>query len=127
MRLRIYHLLIPALIAGTSSYAQFEPLAPRDALAHEGECFTVEGRAHIFPDPLRFGTDVELGRPNEFLGYVLPGDEHEYPNLRAYEGQMVDITGVIQFYMAGPEVKMTEPHQLMKAPPTGQPRKPIQC
>jgi hypothetical protein len=127
MRLHIYHLLIPALVAGTSSHAQFEPLAPRDTLAHEGECFTVEGRAHIFPDPLRLGTDVELGRPHEFLGYILPGHEHVYQNLRAYDGRMVDITGVIQFYLSVPEIKMTDAHQLMMAPPAGQPRKPIQC
>jgi DNA/RNA endonuclease YhcR with UshA esterase domain len=88
---------------------------------------TVEGKAHIYRDPERFGTVVQLGRPNEFHGYIIGGDEHEFSDLRAYEGRVVDITGVIQFFRSVPEIRMTEAHQLLMAPPPDQPRTPISC
>ena len=128
MRLSLSRLLISLLlVASTSAYAQFRPLTPSEAGANEGQCVTVEGRAHIYPDQERFGTDVELGRPNEFHGFIIMGDEHMFPDLAAYEGRMVDISGVIQFFRSVPEFRMTEAHQLKLAPPSGQPRTPIKC
>jgi DNA/RNA endonuclease YhcR with UshA esterase domain len=124
----MYHLVVSGLlVVSTGAHAQSKPLAPPDAKGFEGECMTVEGKAHIYRDAERFGTVVQLGRPNEFHGYIIGGDEHEFPDLQAYEGRMVDITGVIQFFRSVPEVRMTEPHQLSIAPPPGQPRTPIRC
>jgi hypothetical protein len=103
------------------------PLTTRQALAHEGECVTVEGRAHVVADPLRLGTDIVLDRPGQFEGYIPSGDEGSYPGLRGIEGREVDISGVIQFYNAIPEIKMFQVHQLSMAPPPGAPWPQHQC
>jgi DNA/RNA endonuclease YhcR with UshA esterase domain len=123
-----YLLMVSALWLESSSVnAEFRPLTPREANANAGQCVTVEGRAHIYPDPERFGTVVQLGNPNEFHGFIIQGDEHLYGDLRAYEGRVVDVTGVIQIFRSVPEIRMTETHQLKLPPPPSQPRSPIQC
>jgi len=115
------------LVASSGAYAEFRPLTPPEAGANAGQCVTLEGRAHIFPDPERFGTVVQLGGPNEFHGFIISGDEHLFPDLHAYEGRMVDISGVIQLFRSVPEIRITEAHQLILAPASGQPRPPIHC
>jgi DNA/RNA endonuclease YhcR with UshA esterase domain len=123
-----YLLMVSALLAASSSaYAEFSPLKPAQANANEGQCVTVEGRAHIFPDQERFGTVVQLGSPNEFHGFIIDGDEHLFSDLRAYEGHVVDISGVIQIYRAVPEIRITQAHQLILAPPPSQPRMQMRC
>ena len=126
--MRICHLVVSGLrLASTAAVAQSCSLTPHDAKAFEGECMTVEGKAHIYRDPVRVRHSRAIRPPNEFHGYIIRGDEHEFPNLHAYEGRVVDITGVIQFYLSVPEIRMTEAHQLLMAPAPGQPRTPIQC
>ena len=78
----------------------------------------VEGIASIRKDPQRLGTDIDLdGEHSPFLGYIIAGNEAQFPNLASYAGKLVDITGVVQFYLARAEVKMTSASQLKLASP----------
>jgi DNA/RNA endonuclease YhcR with UshA esterase domain len=95
----------------------FPPISPHAALFHEGEAVTVEGIASIRKDPLRLGMDIDLdGEHSPFLGYIIAGHDPQFPNLGRYAGKMVDITGVVQFYLGRAEVKMTSATQLKLAP-----------
>jgi hypothetical protein len=78
----------------------------------------VEGIASIRKDPKRLGTDIDLdGEHSPFLGYIIAGNEAQFPNLASYAGKLVDITGVVQFYLGRAEVKMTSASQLKLASP----------
>ena len=110
-------LAISTTIAPAFAYP-FPPISPHDALLNEGQCVVVEGIASIRKDPQRLGTDIDLdGEHSPFLGYIIAGDEAQFPNLASYAGKRVDITGVVQFYLARAEVKMTSASQLKLASP----------
>jgi hypothetical protein len=96
----------------------FPPISPHQALFNEGEAVTVEGIAGVRKDPQRLGIDIDLdGEHSQFFGYIISGHDAEFPNLASYAGKMVDITGVVQFYLGRTEVKMTSATQLKLAPP----------
>src|ERR1700678_1246461 len=96
----------------------FPPISPHDALLNEGQCVVVEGIASIRKDPQRLGTDIDLdGEHSPFLGYIIAGNEAQFPNLTSYAGKLVNITGVVQFYLGRAEVKMTSASQLKLASP----------
>jgi hypothetical protein len=96
----------------------FPPISPHDALLNGGQCVVVEGIASIRKDPQRLGTDIDLdGEHGPFLGYIIAGNEAQFPNLASYAGKLVDITGVVQFYLARAEVKMTSASQLKLTSP----------
>ena len=95
----------------------FPPISPHEALLNEGQCVVVEGIASIRKDQ-RLGTDIDLdGEHSPFLGYIIAGNEAQFPNLASYAGKLVDITGVVQFYLGRAEVKMTSASQLKLASP----------
>jgi len=110
-------LAISTAPATTPAFA-FPPISPHDALLNEGQCVVVEGIASIRKDPKRLGTDIDLdGEHSPFLGYIIAGNEAQFPNLASYAGRRVDITGVVQFYLGRAEVKMTSATQLKLASP----------
>jgi hypothetical protein len=76
----------------------------------------VEGIASVRPDPQRLGTDVDIdGKDSPFFGYILPGNEKQFPELQSLNGQQVQITGVVQFYHSRAEVRMTAAQQIAPA------------
>jgi len=96
----------------------FPPISPHEALLDKGQCVVVEGIASIRKDPQRLGTDIDLdGMHSPFLGYIIAGNEAQFPNLASYAGKLVDITGVVQVYLGRAEVKMTSASQLKPASP----------
>jgi hypothetical protein len=96
----------------------FPPISPHEALVNEGQRVVVEGIASIRKDAQRLGTDIDLdGEHSPFLGYIIAGNEAQFPNLASYAGRLVDITGVVQFYLGRAEVKMTSTTQLKLASP----------
>jgi DNA/RNA endonuclease YhcR with UshA esterase domain len=106
-----------ALIASAQA-AVLAPISPHLALAYRGQCVMVEGKASIRKDPNRQGIDVDLdGEKSPFLGYIIRNDEAQFPALHSYDGKIVDITGIIQFYQGRAEIKMTSARQLKIASP----------
>lgn len=113
------HLIAIAVLigcVGPAGAAILAPISPHLALANRGQCVTVRGIASVRHDPQRLGTDVDIdGKNSPFLGYILPGNESDFPMLKKVNGQRVDITGVVQFYLGRAEVVMTSPSQLKLA------------
>ena len=98
--------------------AVLAPISPKLALSNKGQCVIVEGKATIRKDPNRAGTDVDLdGEKSPFLGYIIPGDEAQFPGLSSYNGKIVDITGVVQFYQGRAEIKISSSKQIKSASP----------
>jgi DNA/RNA endonuclease YhcR with UshA esterase domain len=120
-KLALLLLALPLAISTTPVIAPafaFPPISPHEALFNEGEAVTVEGIASIRKDPQRLGIDIDLdGEHSPFLGYIIAGHDAQFPNLASYAGKMVDITGVVQFYLGRAEVKMTSAKQLKLASP----------
>ena len=112
--------LLPAIstASGLAFAYPFPPISPHEALVNEGQRVVVEGIASIRKDAQRLGTDIDLdGVHSPFLGYIIAGNEAQFPNLASYAGRLVDITGVVQFYLGRAEVKMTSASQLKLASP----------
>jgi DNA/RNA endonuclease YhcR with UshA esterase domain len=118
---------ILAVVASTGALivsaqgAVLAPISPQLAQSNKGQCVMVEGKANIRKDPNRLGTDVNLdGEKSPFLGYVPPGNESQFPVLSSYEGKIVDITGVVQFYQGRAEIKITSANQIKPASANGE-------
>jgi hypothetical protein len=92
------------------------PISPHQALANRGQCVSVEGTASVRSDPQRPGLDVDLdGKDSSAFGYILPENQAEFGDLNSLEGQRVNMTGVVQFYLGRAEIKLTNVKQLTPA------------
>jgi DNA/RNA endonuclease YhcR with UshA esterase domain len=85
-----------------------------DAADHVGETITLKGivsEVHVSPRAtfINFG-----GRyPDEkFTGVIFLQSAGAFPDVDAYEGKTVDITGTVQLYRGRPEVVLTSPSQI---------------
>jgi hypothetical protein len=106
-------------LVASAQGAALAPISPQLALSNKGQCVMVEGKANVRKDPNRLGTDVDLdGEKSPFLGYILPGDLLQFPTLNTYNGKIVDITGIVQFYQGRAEIKMTSASQIKIASPS---------
>jgi hypothetical protein len=98
------------------SAAPLQSITPHEALANRGQCVSVQGTATVRDDPQRPGLDVDLdGKSSPAFGYIEPQDKAQFPNLASMDGQRVNISGVVQFYLGRAEIKMTSAKQLMPA------------
>ena len=106
-------LTIIALPVAASNLA---PISPHQALANRGQCVSVEGTASVRSDPQRPGLDVDLdGKDSSAFGYILPQNVSQFGDLNALEGQRVNMTGVVQFYLGRAEITLTNAKQLSQA------------
>lgn len=93
---------------------QRDAVAAADAAAHVGETATVEGmvnEVHVSPR----ATFLNLGGryPSEvFAGVIFSDDTEAFPNVQAYAGKTVDITGTVQMYDGRPEIILRSPSQI---------------
>jgi hypothetical protein len=111
------HLLTAALVlAAFPAAAQLAPISPHLALANRGQCVSVEGTASVRSDPQRLGLDVDLdGTDSPAFGYILPGNEAQFPDLGSLAGQRVVLTGVVQYYLGRAEITLASAKQLSPA------------
>lgn len=113
---RLVLALIPALgltLAGVSARAQ--TIAPSEALPHAGQTVTVEGavgNVHRLASGLTF-IDIGGRYPgNPFTAVILAADNAKFPNVNAFAGRTVDITGKVQIYKGKPEIVLTDAAQI---------------
>jgi DNA/RNA endonuclease YhcR with UshA esterase domain len=89
-----------------------------EAPNHIGEYACVVGRVDHVSTPkettfLNFGPDYKTCP----FGVVIFGsDAHKFPNPKQYEGQTVEITGLIKSYKGRPEIVLKEPGQIKISP-----------
>jgi hypothetical protein len=92
------------------------PISPHQALANRGQCVSVEGTASVRSDPQRPGLDVDLdGKDSSAFGYIRPENQAQFGDLNSMEGQRVNMTGVVQFYLGRAEITLTRAKQLAPA------------
>lgn len=108
-----------AACAATASYAASEnAITPDQTASKMGECMTVEGQVSLHPSTNRFGSNLSFESSNGFTGYV--PEPASIGDLSRYDGQAVDLTGVIEPGQDGAValIRVTSPEQLMLADET---------
>ena len=108
-----------ATCAATASYAASEDaITPEQTLSKMGACMTVEGQVSLRPSTSRFGTYLSFQSSNGFAGYI--PEVASMGDLSRYDGQTVDLTGVIEPGQEGnlALIQVTSPEQLMLADET---------
>lgn len=91
------------------------PLSPEQAIARQGQSVTVEGRANVTEADGMPGVFVRLSNPDShvpFVGYVETNNEGKFPDLRALQGRVVDITGIVETRSTPPMIKLTSADQI---------------
>jgi DNA/RNA endonuclease YhcR with UshA esterase domain len=92
-----------------------ETISPCDADKYIGKLVTVEGVVASKPHHSAKATFINMCGvyPNAgFTGVIFLDDLTKFPGIDSLEGKTVDITGRIQPYQTGPEIKMNDPAQL---------------
>lgn len=105
--------------AATASYAASQDtITPDQTLSRMGECMTVEGQIAVHPSTNRFGANLSFESSNAFTGYI--PELASLGDLSRYDGQTVDLTGVIEPGQDGSLalIRVTSPEQLMLADET---------
>jgi hypothetical protein len=104
-------------VAGSVLPAQAEYhqiITPTRALSNIGLCMTVEGHATLSPAAGRLGMQLTLDDgTNRLTGYIPTPDS--FPDLNSLDGQMIDLTGVIQMDYGVPEIEMNSPDYVWAA------------
>ena len=105
-----------ALVALPVAASPLAPISPHQALANRGQCVSVEGTASVRSDPQRPGVDVDLdGKDSPAFGYILPENVSQFGDLNSLEGQRVNMTGVVEYYLGRAQIKLTRANQLAPA------------
>ena len=82
---------VAALFAAPAS-AALSSITPEQSLSNIGQCVAVEGTASVRPDPIRFGTDIDInGEHSQFLGFIPRGNEGQF-DLGSLNGLQVRLT-----------------------------------
>jgi hypothetical protein len=106
-----------AACAATASASE-NAITPGQTLSKMGECMTVEGQVSLRPSTNRFGANLSFQSGNGFTGYI--PEMASLGDLSRYDGQTVDLTGVIEPGQDGSAalIRVTSPEQLMLADET---------
>ena len=85
-----------------------------DAAAHVGETITVEGFvSEVHVSQRATFIDLDGRYPNEeFTGVIFSSDAGAFPDVDAYGGKTVDITGTVQLYRGRPEIILKSQSQI---------------
>ncbi len=108
--------MLVLVLALTAAPALAETIGPADARAHVGQTVTVEGTVDQVYTARRSGvTFLDMGGryPNEaFMAVIFADDASAFPNVHAFEGKTVDITGPVRLYRGKPEIILRDAGQL---------------
>ena len=105
-----------ALLAVPALAAALAPISPHEALANRGQCVAIEGTASVRTDPQRQGIDVDLdGKDSPAFAFIETQNQSQFPDLSSLEGQRVNVSGVVEFYLGRAEIKLTSAKQLTPA------------
>ena len=121
MRTLIIPLFICGALAGaaasSASASSDNAITADQTTSKMGECMTVEGQVSLRPSAGRFGNDLSFESSNGFVGYV--PQPASLGDLTRFNGQTVDLTGVIEPGQAGlTQIQVTSPEQIMMADET---------
>jgi hypothetical protein len=118
MRFFILGAALAACVATASYAASEDAITPDQTMSKIGACMTVEGQVSLHPSTNRFGANLSFESSNGFTGYI--PELASLGDLSRYDGQTVDLTGVIEPGQDGSAalIRVTSPEQLMLADET---------
>lgn len=113
-RLKAVFLVIA--LTSTVAPALAETIAPEEAQKHVGQIVTVEGVVsqvhHATSGKVTF-IDMGGGGPNNsFTAVIFAGDASKFPDVEAFEGKTIDVTGLIRLYRGKPEIILNDAGQI---------------
>jgi len=95
--------------------AQTQAVAPADAKAHIGQTVTIEGPVGNVYTARSGMTFIDIGGrypDNAFAAVIFTDDSAKFPNVKALDGKLVDITGPVSLYRGKPEIILKSADQV---------------
>jgi hypothetical protein len=102
-------LAVPAL-----ALAQ-QTIAPSDAKAHVGQTVTIEGPVGNVYTARSGMTFIDIGGrypDNAFAAVIFSDDSGKFPDIKALNGKIVDITGAVSLFRGKPEIVLKTADQV---------------
>jgi len=90
-------------------------LAPEDAAKHVGQEVVVQGKITQIVLSVNLTTHINFGGvyPNHaFTATIFKADQSLFPDIRNYDGKVVQVRGVVHLYKNKPEIVLTERAQI---------------
>jgi DNA/RNA endonuclease YhcR with UshA esterase domain len=112
--------LISALVLGAAfslaaSPALAQTIAAADAKAHVGQTVTIEGPVGNVYTARSGMTFIDIGGrypDNAFAAVIFADDTAKFPNIKALDGKVVDVTGAVSLYRGKPEIILKSADQV---------------
>ena len=109
--------LILALLSLAAPVADGPPtITPAEAAKHVGELVIVQGTVDQVSVSARSETTfLNFGGKypnNAFVAVIFKANKERFPNVKACEGKVVQVRGVVQLYRGKPEIILNDPVQL---------------
>ena len=95
--------------------AETQTISPADAKTHVGQIVTVEGAVGNISAGRTGTTFIDVGGrfpDNNFAAVIFAADRSKFPDLKAFDGKIVDITGPVSLYRGKPEIILKSADQM---------------
>ncbi len=92
-----------------------QAIAPADAKAHVGQTVTIEGPVGNVYTARSGMTFIDIGGrypDNAFAAVIFSDDSGKFPNVKALDGKVVDVTGAVSLYRGKPEIILKSADQM---------------
>ena len=92
-----------------------QTIAPADAKAHVGQTVTIEGPVGNVYTARSGMTFIDIGGrypDNAFAAVIFSDDSGKFPNVKALDGKVVDVTGAVSLYRGKPEIVLKSADQV---------------
>ena len=107
--------LVFSTLAVLAQVASPPVIAPEEAAKHVGENVVVQGKITQIVLSVNLTTHVNFGGayPNHaFTATIFKANQSLFPDIRNYDGKVVQVRGVVHLYRNKPEIVLTERAQI---------------
>jgi DNA/RNA endonuclease YhcR with UshA esterase domain len=108
-------LAILAVPSWVPAWAEAQTIAPAEAKAHVGQTVTVEGAVGNISTGRSGTTFIDVGGrypDNSFAAVIFAADKSKFPDLQAFDGKTVAVTGPVSLYRGKPEIILKSAEQM---------------
>jgi len=105
----------PLALMLTTNVVRAETVPANQAQAHIGQVVTVEGAVSGIHKSNAGVTFLDIGGQfpnNAFAAVIFKDDAGKFPDVGAFGGKTVDVTGSIRLYQGRPEIILNDPAQI---------------
>ena len=105
----------PAWAQAAATTPPSQTVAAADAKAHVGQTVTVEGTVSAANTARSGVTFLDIGGSypdNAFAAVIFADDTGKFPNIHAFDGKTVDVSGAVRLYKGKPEIVVSDPAQI---------------